>query len=159
MAEKFETMTLSHVVPARLTNQLLGRKKCELPGEVVERLGAVKAQDFAAAKWALGLRMHEAADLDDEYTIAYKDRRLLGGERYIQKLLAMGNALSSVLILDGVIAGTWKRVLKKGKVEVTTSLFRRLRKAEHEALKTAVAGYGAFLGMPCVLKTEQRNEK
>lgn len=49
------------VALARLSNQLLGKNKCERPGEVVAWLGAVQAQDFAAAKWALGLRMPEAA--------------------------------------------------------------------------------------------------
>jgi len=87
----------------------------------------------------------------DEYTIAYKDRSALGGEQYSAKLLAMGNALTSVLILDGKIAGTWKRVIKKGRVEITMYPFRPLRKDEHEAIKAAAAGYGEFLEMPWVL--------
>lgn len=87
----------------------------------------------------------------DEYTIAYKDRSALGAERYIEKLLAMGNALTSVIILDGKIAGTWKRIVKRGCVEIVTSLFKPLRKAERDALKTAAIGYGEFLEMPCVL--------
>jgi hypothetical protein len=87
----------------------------------------------------------------DEYTIAYKDRSGLGGERYVEKLLAMGNALTSVLILDGQIAGTWKRVIKKGRVEIKMNPFRRLRMEEREAIETAAASYGEFLEMPCVL--------
>ncbi len=84
----------------------------------------------------------------DENTIAYKDRSALGGEQYSEKLLAMDNALTSVLILDGKIAGTWKRAIKKGKVEITMNPFRPLRKDEHEAIKAAAAGYGEFLEMP-----------
>ncbi|MCI0695378.1 winged helix DNA-binding domain-containing protein [candidate division KSB1 bacterium] len=87
----------------------------------------------------------------DEYTIAYKDRSALGGEQYSEGLLAMGNALTSVLILDGKIAGTWKRVIKKGKVEITTNPFRSLRKEEREAVKAAAFGYGEFLEMPSTL--------
>jgi len=87
----------------------------------------------------------------DEYTIAYKDRSALGGEQYSEKLLAMGNALTSVLILDGKIAGTWKRVVNKGRVEITMNPFRPLRKDEHEAIKAAATRYGEFLEMPCVL--------
>ena len=49
------------VVQARLSGQLLGKAKRNKSGEVVAWLGAVQAQDFAAAKWALGLRMPEAA--------------------------------------------------------------------------------------------------
>lgn len=87
----------------------------------------------------------------DEYTIAYKDRSALGGERYAEKLLAMGNALTSVLIVDGKIAGTWKRAIKKGRVEIMMNPFRTLRKEEREAVKAAAIGYGEFLEMPCVL--------
>ncbi len=86
----------------------------------------------------------------DEYTIAYKDRSALGGERYLERLLSMGNALTSVLILGGKIAGTWKRVLKNGRVEIMTKPFRQLGKKEHEALETAITGYGEFIKMPIV---------
>jgi hypothetical protein len=85
----------------------------------------------------------------DEYTIAYKDRSALGGERYLEKLLTMGNALTSVLILDGQIAGTWKRTIQKGKVEIRLSPFRPLRPAEQAAVKAAAKHYGEFLELPC----------
>src|SRR6185436_12620333 len=85
----------------------------------------------------------------DEYTIAYKDRSALGGERYLEKLLTMGNALTSVLILEGQIAGTWKRTLQKGKVEIKLSPFRSLRPAEQAAVKAAAMHYGEFLELPC----------
>jgi DNA glycosylase AlkZ-like len=84
----------------------------------------------------------------DEYTIAYKDRSALGGERYSERLVSMGNALTSVLILDGKIAGTWKRILKKGRVEIVTNPFRRLRQDEKEAVRAAAVGYGEFLELP-----------
>jgi hypothetical protein len=87
----------------------------------------------------------------DEYTIAYKDRSALGEERIIEKLLSMGNALTAVLILDGKVVGTWKRVVKKGRVEVMINPFRPLRKDEEEAIKAAVARYGKFLELPGVL--------
>jgi hypothetical protein len=50
------------IARARLSNQLLGREKKRFPGEVVSWLGAVQAQDFAAAKWALGLRLQRSTD-------------------------------------------------------------------------------------------------
>ncbi len=83
--------------------------------------------------------------------VLFKDRSALGGERYIEKFLSMGNALTSVLILDGKLAGTWKRVVKKGGVEIMTNPFRPLRKDEHEAVKVATARYGEFLEMPSAL--------
>jgi len=87
----------------------------------------------------------------DEYTIAYKDRSALGGERYVEKLLAMGNALTAVIILDGAIVGTWKRNLKKDKIVVIFNLFRKLSRTEENALSEAAKRYGLFLDMPVIL--------
>jgi len=97
----------------------------------------------------------------DEYTIAYKDRSALGGERYLEKLLSMGNALTSVILVDGKLAGTWKRVFKKGSVEIQLNPFRPLSPAEHKALKAAATRYGEFLEMPCegnwITETAEKN--
>jgi hypothetical protein len=54
------------IARARLSNQLLGSEKKRFPGEVVSWLGAVQAQDFAAAKWALGLRLQRSTDAEVE---------------------------------------------------------------------------------------------
>jgi hypothetical protein len=63
-------------------------------------------------------------------------------------MLAMGNALTAVVVLGGRLAGTWKRYLKKSGVEVVLSLFRAVSPAEAKALRAAAARYGAFLGLP-----------
>jgi hypothetical protein len=54
----------------RLNNQLISRKPFEKPEDVVQWLGAVQAQDYAAAKWALGLRLPNATDDDIERAFA-----------------------------------------------------------------------------------------
>ncbi|HEV8244751.1 MAG TPA: winged helix DNA-binding domain-containing protein [Polyangiaceae bacterium] len=41
----------------RLAVQQIARSRFETPGDLVAWLGAVQAQDYAAAKWALGLRL------------------------------------------------------------------------------------------------------
>lgn len=46
----------------RLHNQLLSQTKYTRPDQVVEWLGAVQAQDYGGAKWALGLRLKEVTD-------------------------------------------------------------------------------------------------
>lgn len=46
----------------RLYNQHLEGTKLQTPGEVVAWLGAVQGQEYALAKWALGLRMENATD-------------------------------------------------------------------------------------------------
>jgi len=53
---------MNGLVSARLHNQRLGSSRFSKAADVVRWLGAVQAQDFNAAKWALGLRMRKATD-------------------------------------------------------------------------------------------------
>ncbi len=50
------------IAQLRLHNQLLDGSGSHSPVEVVGWLGAVQAQDYPAAKWALGLRARTATD-------------------------------------------------------------------------------------------------
>src|SRR5947209_6158875 len=59
----------------RLHNQHITRRTLETPQALVEWLGAVQAQDFAAAKWALGLRLQGTTDDDIEQ--AFTDGAIL----------------------------------------------------------------------------------
>jgi hypothetical protein len=53
-------MNTSDVLAHRLRNQKLSSPDFAEPAEVVRWFGAVQAQDFNGAKWALALRMREA---------------------------------------------------------------------------------------------------
>src|SRR5690242_12008135 len=53
-------MKRAELVQLRVCNQRLQSSEFQRPVEVVRWLGAVQAQDFYGAKWALGLRMVEA---------------------------------------------------------------------------------------------------
>jgi len=87
----------------------------------------------------------------DEYTIAYKDRGDISEGRDIERMISMGNALTAVIILDGKVAGTWNKALKKNMVEIRLSPFRKFSKDEQEALESEVAQYGKFVGIPAIL--------
>src|SRR5436305_14351751 len=63
------------IAQRRLHNQHITRRTLETPQAVVEWLGAVQAQDFAAAKWALGLRLQGVTDDDIEQ--AFTDGAIL----------------------------------------------------------------------------------
>ena len=54
----------------RLHNQRLARSDFRHPADVVAWLGAVQAQDYPAAKWALGLRAPGLTDADVEQAVA-----------------------------------------------------------------------------------------
>jgi hypothetical protein len=53
-------MNTSDVLRQRLHNQKLSSSEIEKPADVVRWMGAVQAQDYGAAKWALALRMRNA---------------------------------------------------------------------------------------------------
>ena len=59
----------------RLHSQRISGAHLENPGEVVGWLGAVQAQDYAGAKWALGLRLQ--ASTDGEIDQAFSDGVIL----------------------------------------------------------------------------------
>ena len=54
----------------RLTNLQIAESRCTTPGQVVAALGAMQAQDYAGALWAIGLRMPGSTLIDIERAIA-----------------------------------------------------------------------------------------
>ena len=50
-------MTLAEITTLRLQNQQIEGSACTTPKELVVRMGAMQAQDFAMAKWAIGQRV------------------------------------------------------------------------------------------------------
>jgi len=58
------------LVTYRLYNQRLSHNKLDHPADVVTWLGAVHAQDFLGAKWALGLRTNGLSETDIDRAFA-----------------------------------------------------------------------------------------
>jgi Winged helix DNA-binding domain len=55
-------MNSQDILVTRLHNQQLANPTMTTPVEIVKWLGAVQAQDYAAAKWSLGLRLQHETD-------------------------------------------------------------------------------------------------
>ena len=89
----------------------------------------------------------------DEYVSGYKDRSAIGDAKLSAKLIAMGNALNYIIVVDGQIVGTWKRSVRKDSVSIETNLFTSLSKAEIRAVALAAQQYGEFLGLPIMLNS------
>ncbi|MDD5704239.1 MAG: crosslink repair DNA glycosylase YcaQ family protein, partial [Dehalococcoidales bacterium] len=87
----------------------------------------------------------------DEYTIAYKDRSDISSVREIERMISMGNALTAVIILNGKVAGSWRKSLKKNTIKIKLSPFRKLTEDEQEALMAEIARYSRFTGIPVVM--------
>jgi hypothetical protein len=80
----------------------------------------------------------------DEFTVAYQDRSLLSAAD--PRISKMG-LLGPVVVLEGLVAGTWKRTIHREAVLISTSLTRKLTLSETDALLEAARSYGEFLGL------------
>ncbi|MBE9463021.1 winged helix DNA-binding domain-containing protein [Dyadobacter subterraneus] len=68
-------MTASEIIHARLVNQQIAQTKFSKPEEIVTHLVAMQAQEYAMAKWAIGLRLQNFFDEDIEK--AFNEGRIL----------------------------------------------------------------------------------
>jgi hypothetical protein len=66
-------MTNFDIATRRLANQSIAPAELTTPAEVVHRLGAVQAQDYASALWAIGLRAEAATQQSIEQAISNKE--------------------------------------------------------------------------------------
>jgi Winged helix DNA-binding domain len=78
----------------------------------------------------------------DEYTVAYKERNSVLDPAFA------GQALQAVVVVRGLVVGTWKRVLRGSSVVITTDLARPLTRIEQRGLDEAAERYAKFLGRP-----------
>ena len=90
----------------------------------------------------------------DEYTIAYRDRSDLGDARDVERMLSMGNASTSVIVLDGKVAGTWRRKIAGRRVTVSLAPFAKPGVAHRAALEAQVRRLASFLDREVVLTSE-----
>src|SRR5687768_7067802 len=67
---------MASLAAQRLANQGVATPRWRTPADVVAWLGAVQAQEYAAAKWALGLRMGTAM-VDAELERVINDGHIL----------------------------------------------------------------------------------
>jgi hypothetical protein len=84
----------------------------------------------------------------DEYIVGYTNRNDIFDSAHVEKLDSRGNVLfNHTIVIDGRIAGTWKRALKKDTVVIEASPFAPLGERESRALAAAAERYAAFMGV------------
>jgi hypothetical protein len=83
----------------------------------------------------------------DEYGMGYKDRSAIFDSGGLAKSVSRGNPVfNRMTIIDGRIAGTWRRTIKKNAVIVETVPFAPLGKAKQLAVMKAVKKFRQFAG-------------
>jgi hypothetical protein len=83
----------------------------------------------------------------DEYLVAYRDRGASLDAQYQALVVPGGNGIfNPIVVIDGRVEGTWKRVFKKDTVVMTFSPFGSWSEAQACAIAAAAEHYGRFVG-------------
>jgi hypothetical protein len=84
----------------------------------------------------------------DEYLVGYRDRTAVLDPIYVRQTNAGGGMLSPTILMNGEVAGTWRRALRRRSVTVTPGWFEVPGAAQEQAFSAAAHQYAAFLGLP-----------
>jgi hypothetical protein len=87
----------------------------------------------------------------DEALIAYKDRGVVSPDRSTGLDTVVPATFPHHLLIDGRVAGGWRRTLRAGSVDVEVRPSRTSSAAERRALLKVVERYGVFLGLRATL--------
>ena len=83
----------------------------------------------------------------DEFLLGYKSRDVtLPPEHFAEVVPGRNMVFKPTLVIDGQVAGTWRRVQKRAHVVVEVTPFAELPARRWREVESAAAGYGAFLG-------------
>jgi hypothetical protein len=83
----------------------------------------------------------------DEFVVAYADRTAAVAPAHQVHVNAGGGILNPTIVIDGRVAGTWKRRLSRREVVFAPAPFGALGAAKSRAVATALERYAAFLGL------------
>nr|AYM52550.1 hypothetical protein [Aetherobacter fasciculatus] len=84
----------------------------------------------------------------DEHLLGYTDRDLVLPREHAAKIVPGANGIFlSLITVDGLIVGTWRRAAKGGAVVVTPAPFTRMSARTAKGFASAVSAYAAFLGV------------
>lgn len=107
---------------------------------------------YWTARHAVGQAVGEAAGVYllpgfDEYLLGYKDRSAVLDSEYATRVVPGNNGIfMPLLVVDGRIAGIWKRTRKKHAVDIVLQPFAPIDQLAPRA-EQAAARYAAFLGL------------
>jgi hypothetical protein len=83
----------------------------------------------------------------DEYIVSYRDRSAAVAASDINKADPRGTIFNHTILINGRIAGTWKRSFRKDTVDLEITPFSPLSKVNHAAIASAAKRYAKFLGL------------
>ncbi|MCD9024769.1 winged helix DNA-binding domain-containing protein [Cohnella sp. NL03-T5] len=84
----------------------------------------------------------------DEYLLGYKDRSAVLKAEYAPHIVPGNNGVfMPTIVIDGQVAGKWKRTIKSKGIDIEFNLFAPLKDIEERIIEAA-ARYCEFMGLP-----------
>jgi hypothetical protein len=89
----------------------------------------------------------------DEYLLGYRDRSASLDLANATGVNPGGNGIfNPLVVIGGRVRGTWKRTIKRDRVEIVATPFDRFTKREQRSIATEAERYGAFLDLEVVVE-------
>lgn len=88
----------------------------------------------------------------DEFIISYKDRSPSLQSRNQRKVSSVNGIFKPIIVFNGEIIGTWKRISKKNTILIETTLFQAINKEAESSIEKEVEQYGLFLNQKVDIK-------
>ncbi|WP_346317055.1 winged helix DNA-binding domain-containing protein [Chitinophaga sp. YIM B06452] len=99
----------------------------------------------APGKAATGMKLLSGFD---EYYMGFKDKRPMLDEAFSQHMSPPNGLLPYIILLNGKIAGTWRRDIKKNVIGMEYTPFKPFSAAQLKALKEAGKAFSTFMELP-----------
>lgn len=87
----------------------------------------------------------------DEYLVGYADRSAMIAPADLRRVIGANGLFNPTVIIGGRVAATWKRELRRDRVDISCLPLRALSRSELQAITRAAKDYGRFLGLPVQL--------
>jgi hypothetical protein len=88
----------------------------------------------------------------DEYLVAYKDYDVVFDPALRERDGEDEALRGHIVVVDGTVAGGWRRTTRAHEVIVETRLLRALDACEHASLRHAAEEYGRFMELPATVR-------
>lgn len=87
----------------------------------------------------------------DEFLVSYKDRTASLHPSSTREIITSNGIFKPVVLVDGKVAGLWKRTIKKEHVDIEIQYLDAGTKIPQRALHTAANRYAGFMGVKAVI--------
>ena len=88
----------------------------------------------------------------DEFIISYKNRRTSPPLENHHKAVSDNGILRPVIVINGAVAGIWRRTIKDDKIIVDTDFFQPYKKSSKNLIEIVAVTFGHFLDKKIEIK-------